>query len=335
APGASGKGEAGGYGAENIREALENLRVHLDFHRALVEDDPERVERYLSALSKMEAGLHTQITDPAERMAFMVLDVVVRENLDPWDIDLARFARGYRRRLKKADAVDFITAGRLVLLAWTILERKTRSLRDRAEETRNLGLQEDGGGGDVLAYEPPPWDILYDDNPVFSPSDVLLEPRVMREERRRVDLVDLMDAFEEARREAALQEEIVRIRRRLRENRVRRPDVSGKIHQETLEDDIRRVWTAVSSINKEEITFEDLFIPTREDMVSVFVALLFLAKDGKISVRQRGFPRGRISIKVLVPYEEREGLRNMDIGESAEKEDSDEGPVMEREIVAV
>ena len=57
---------------------------------------------------------------------------------------------------------------------------------------------------------------------------------------------------------------------------------------------------------------DDMFIRDREDFVTVFVALLFLAKEGKIELRQRRFPRGEIMIKVLAPFEERISLMEME-----------------------
>jgi len=83
------------------------------------------------------------------------------------------------------------------------------------------------------------------------------------------------------------------------------PDIIGKLHKENLEEDIDRVWRTVSGINKDSITMDDIFIRNRDEYVTVFVALLFLAHTGKVELRQSRPPSGKLVIRVLAPYEER------------------------------
>ncbi|MCK4718993.1 MAG: hypothetical protein KAT70_10010 [Thermoplasmata archaeon] len=292
--------------------AKEELMRHFLFHKSIVdEEDTGKLDDYIQILGRVEDGRYNQIEDRWERTATTVLELMVQENLDPWDIDLARFSKAYRKQLKKRGVVDLISAGRLTFLAWSILADKASSLKHRAEEPPQI-LEEF-----PFTSECAPWELFTPEDPYAAVTESLLEdppiqPCIMHEERRKVGLVDLMEAFDEARREADLMVEIQKVRERLRKQQNPRLDITQKLHKENLEEDITRVWRALSGINKDKVTMEDLFIRDREEFVSVFVALLFLSREGKIELKQTRFPRGKITIKLLAPYEERISL--MEIG---------------------
>ncbi len=296
----------GGTGHGNGGYDTDSIKQYLFFHRVLVDGDPERIDHYMALLSHIESGLHSTISDPMDRTLATVLELVVEEKMDPWDIDLVKFARAYRKKLKKTRQIDFITAGRITFLAWTILKKKTETLRDRAETqameaVEGAAVECGGWEGDLGAFETPPWELLWEPEEPFNPDAVVLEERVVRKQTRRVDLVDLLEAFEEARREAALQMEIARVRERLKQKQRGGINVKERLHEENIEEDIATVWQTLTSINKDIITLDDIFIQTREDLVTVFVSLLFLVQREKIRVYQR-FPRGKMRIKLLVPY---------------------------------
>jgi segregation and condensation protein A len=56
-----------------------------------------------------------------DRAIAATFELVIDEQLDPWDIDLVSFARLYLKKIKKEGVIDLITAGRIILMAWKVL----------------------------------------------------------------------------------------------------------------------------------------------------------------------------------------------------------------------
>jgi chromatin segregation and condensation protein Rec8/ScpA/Scc1 (kleisin family) len=83
----------------------------------------------------------------------------------------------------------------------------------------------------------------------------------------------------------------------------KRPDFDDKAHKESLEDDIASVWERLQRCGNGPIPIGDLYASGKEDRVTVFVATLFLAKMGKISVWQEEVPFGMIFVEAKVPWD--------------------------------
>ena len=80
---------------------------HLLFHKAIVDDhdDGGRYDRYMDLAMKRSSK---HIDDPIDSAFFHLFDVVVKEEMDPWSIDLSSFCKEYLKRLRGADSVNFI-----------------------------------------------------------------------------------------------------------------------------------------------------------------------------------------------------------------------------------
>jgi chromatin segregation and condensation protein Rec8/ScpA/Scc1 (kleisin family) len=116
-----------------------------------------------------------------------------------------------------------------------------------------------------------------------------------------VTLLELVDAFEEARRESEMREEIEGKRKAARERIIRERDhkVSRMMHKESLEDDIVDTWARILTHNGDPIPLEDLHKDGVEDYLTIFVASLFLALHGRIRLWQNRFPFGTIDLRKL------------------------------------
>src|SRR3970282_1989315 len=110
--------------------------------------------------------------------------------------------------------------------------------------------------------------------------------------RRAVTLMELMDAFDEARRDAEIQMQL----NALREAAVRKfaPNFHQKVHGEDLTEDIALTWHRITQFNGEPIPLRHLTAGGIWDEVTVFMALLFLASLAKVKVWQKDFPHGEI-----------------------------------------
>ena len=133
------------------------------------------------------------------------------------------------------------------------------------------------------------------------PQPPLQEP-VRRETERKVTLIELLDAFDVARKEAENYQILDKLRREERERlkEKARKAMKGTAHEDHLEEDIALVWERIQCMQQKSIRFNDLCSSDDQDeRTKVFLSVLFLAYDKKITVSQRRFPYGEILIKHL------------------------------------
>ncbi len=57
----------------------------------------------------------------------MVFELVLSNNFDPWDINLMEFTRMYTKKMH-AEEVNFIVAGKLMYMAWSILKMQSEEV---------------------------------------------------------------------------------------------------------------------------------------------------------------------------------------------------------------
>lgn len=270
--------------------AVEGVLEHLMFHKAMIDegDRAAKIDHYLAVLEERDGQLAPR--DPLDRSLEMVFELVLGNNFDPWDIDLMEFARLYAAKVKDED-VNFVIAGRLMLMAWSILRMQSEAVLSRSE----------------CRAEADPFDMedleLFDEEPrvrLCMPEEVELDEVVRHKGCRPVTLVELLDAFEEARME---QEQNV-LRERLRaQNRAKLDRFDTKAHSDDMERDLEDVWQRILKCGPGPIELEDIWNGGREDLVTVFMALLFLARSGKISLWQDDLPQGRISLEVRMDWD--------------------------------
>ena len=66
---------------------------------------------------------------------------------------------------------------------------------------------------------------------------------------------------------------------------------------------VAETWARIIKCGNGPIGIEDLFNGEKEDRIMVFVALLFLAKYGKISLWQDDLPYGQIFLEIKIPWD--------------------------------
>jgi len=125
-----------------------------------------------------------------------------------------------------------------------------------------------------------------------------IDEKVRRKAERPVTLMDLLDAFEEAKKESDIRKELAKFM-----VKYRRPEFDDKAHKESLEDDIAEVWERIQACGQGSVPVTDLFESGKEDRVKVFISVLFLAKMGKIHLWQEKMPYGEIFLEVKVQWD--------------------------------
>ncbi len=276
--------------------SLDNVLGHLMFHKALIDEGrgAEKIDRYLGLLRSAEEEKQIAGREPLDRSLQLVFELVLSNDLDPWDVDLMKFAKLYGQRMH-TEEVDFIVAGKLMHMAWSILHMQSREVLSLNERREDLYFGEwDTESFDQFVEHPLP------EIDLAVPESVELTEVVRHRCTRPVSLVDLLDAFDTAQQEV----EIALNRQRVREQLMKAQErFDGKSHSDDQEKDVAETWARIERCGSGPIALEDLFEDDKEDSIKVFVSLLFLARSGKISLWQDELPYGQIYLEIKLPWE--------------------------------
>ncbi|MCK4445238.1 MAG: hypothetical protein KAW09_11885, partial [Thermoplasmata archaeon] len=118
-----------------MNEHYEAVLNHLLFHKSIIseDDDSDRIDRYLHMVEEIDKGMHIVVEDPFEKSIAAAFELVIEHMFDPWDINLREFTRMYLKQVKKEGYVNFVVAGKLVLMAWSILKLQSEEVLVWAE----------------------------------------------------------------------------------------------------------------------------------------------------------------------------------------------------------
>ena len=113
-------------------DAAEGVLGHLLFHKAMIDESTgsEKIDRYLSVLRG--AGAAPPSRDPLDRSIETVFELVLSNDLDPWGIALMKFTKLYAERVREEE-VNFVLAGKLMLMAWSILRMQSELVLSGSE----------------------------------------------------------------------------------------------------------------------------------------------------------------------------------------------------------
>lgn len=270
---------------------------HLLFHKSLSEgpEESRKLDRYLEMVQQMSSGTYLATEDPFERSVALAFQLVIEQGFNPWDINLVEFAKRYLAQVRRLQTLNLIVAGKLVYMAWEILRRQSTSAVQRAEELRHVETffadwQPDGFDAFIEPVE------IGAGGPLLRGEVLPIEEMVRRQAGTRpVTLLELIDAFDEAKREAEIAAELVKLRERYGP-----PPFDDQAHKENLEEEIANVWARIVRIGQGPIAIGDLNENGRRDgHVAVFVSILYLARMGRIRLWQESLPFGEIFVEAL------------------------------------
>jgi segregation and condensation protein A len=275
---------------------------HLMFHKAIIEDDAisgreERIEGYVNMVNQLQQGTLAPSDDPFERSVATVFELVVTQKMNPWDINLIEFSKMYLARVKKATELNLIVAGKIIYMAWEILKLQSEQVLQRVDRPDQVEMMFDGWNPDNLDLFVDPFE-LGNGEMMLHTEESPIDEKVRRKSQRPVTLIDLLDAFEEAKKESDIRQELAKFM-----VKYRRPEFDDKSHKESLEDDIAEVWERIQKCGQGSVPIIDLYSTGKEDRVKVFISILFLARMGKIHIWQEKPPYGEIFLEVMVPWD--------------------------------
>lgn len=261
----------------------EEIEQHLLFHKALSDDSEsfDRINGYMDILSHAEGG--ERLEDPVDESIRSIFSLAVEGRIDPWAIDISEFARIYANKVSE-DRFDMIVSGKLLLMAWKVLRLQSEVTRERSEpQEPELEIPDD------FFFE--------EDEGLFVPQ-VAFKEAYAREPIRKVTMYELIDAFEEARNEMAVQMERERVRKAIKEKEPRK--FENKAHDEDDKEDVQAVWNSVKRLGTGEICINELYTSDLIHNLTVFIAVLHLTRDGRLDIRQENLPLGEIVIEMLI-----------------------------------
>ena len=275
---------------------------HLMFQKAIIEDDAvqgreARIETYLKMVGEMQNGTLLPSEDPFEKSVALVFELVVNHQMNPWDINLIEFSKMYLSRVRKASELNLIIAGKIVYMAWEILKLQSEQVLQRVDRPEQVEMMFDGWNPDNLDLFVDPFELGTGEM-LLHTEEMPIDEKVRRKSDRPVTLIDLLDAFEEAKKESDIRQELSKFMQKYK-----RPEFDDKSHKEDLEEDIADVWERIQKCGQGSITITDLYATGKDDRVKVFISMLFLARMGKIHIWQDKLPYGEIFLELKVPWD--------------------------------
>ncbi len=277
-----------------------NVVRHLLWHKAMSDHDEtgERISEYITMVQGSDEGEHVSMRDAFHRDLAIAFELVTQEHLDPWNLDLSKFAELYLKQARE-HGVDLVTAGRIILMAWTVLKLQSDEIAERAVFAPE---PEDEYGWDDMpdfSYTDDEWDFT---ERIQSLPQAPIDEKIRHKGDRRVTLMELIGAFEEVHTEASQRKKLeqTKLHARLSLKRKMRGKVGGMMHKEDLEAEIAETWHRILDHPSHPIAFSDLIERDVMDLVQTFNAVLFLAKSRRIDIAQEDFPYGEIWITPLL-----------------------------------
>ncbi len=279
------------------------------------DEDVSEAERYADRIMRIaqeDSAEHQVLSDPFDRSVALVLSLVKEEGMDPWNIDLSAFLKLFTQRVRKeASGLDLPACGRLIRMSWEVLTQQASTLFDRV-----IALDVDDED-DFIDFG---WESEYDDEEFIFTTTVLegiadnhlpgfFGERMRRDEGRPSTLGELLSALKDACDEA----EILKAKEENRKAHAEElknmlDNVGSRMHNEDMEGDIRRCWTAMRAVTSargesivpvSEVTteLEKILIQTFgeipegyavESKITSFVSGLFLTHRGYAWISQEG-----------------------------------------------
>ena len=279
------------------------------------EEEFSEAERYADRIMRIaqeDSAEHQVLSDPFDRSVALVLSLVKEEGMDPWNIDLSAFLKLFTQRVRKeASGLDLPACGRLIRMSWEVLNQQASTLFDRVIA---MDLEEEE---EFLDFG---WEAEYDDQEFIFTTSVLegsadmhlpglFGERMRRDEGRPSTLGELLSALKDACDEA----EILKAKEEYRKAHAEElknmlDNVGSRMHNEDMEGDIRRCWSAMRKVTESlqatkvpvtDVTaqLEHILLETYgevpegyavESKITSFVAGLFLTHRGYAWISQDG-----------------------------------------------
>ena len=288
-------------------DAFERILAYLLYEKSIISlnDDSKRINHYLELVQDLSKGYHVSITSTFEKMVAIVFELVFSKKINPWNIDLVSFGKEYIERLERERDINLITIGKVVFMAWGVLEEKSEII---LEEALNSVEDEYGEELDMMLGDAGP---CYDhflgpdiNRGMVSAEGPGISEMIWRDSERKATLGDILGALAEAEDEVRVRKIIETNRQLLREREktaVSSIKVTDNTHNDNLEVDKAITWAKIDRFNGHPIRLSQVCdYQDRNDVITTMISAVHLAHEKKINLWQRNFPYGEIYIRNLI-----------------------------------
>jgi len=224
------------------------------------------------------------VEDPVE----ILVGMAERGEIDPWNINILEVTDRFLNELERCRQLNLRVSGRTLFYASTLLRMKSEHLADAPDE--------EGGGGDEDAGFGDDFDLSLDSEFGYEGRLGPIE-QLEREIQRRLDRKNLR------RSPVTLFELIIELKNIEKEERRRRrlppadsflpdaDDIVNIAHDEGYQDSASKILEECLSVTsgENEMTLAGICQELGWDIPEVYIPLLFLALDGRCSLRQEEF----------------------------------------------
>jgi len=288
-------------------DGFERILTYLMYEKSMIsfDDDGSRVNHYLDLVQDLSKGFHVSIKSTFEKMVAIVFELVFSKKIDPWNIDLVTFGKEYLERLERVQDVNLITIGKVVFMAWGVLEEKSEIILEEAmssvEETREEEIEMMFGESDIHFDQFGGPDF---NRGMVSAEEPVISEMIWRDGKRKATLGDILEALAEAEEEARVRKVMEANRELLREKEkeaISGIRVTDNTHNDNIEEDKAITWTKINRFNGHPIRLSQVCdFHDRKDVITTMISAVHLAHEEKINLWQRNFPYGEIYIRNLM-----------------------------------
>ena len=271
------------------------VQNHLLFHKAILGADNGKIDSYLELANAAESVTEVAIVEDSFTKSIALLFHLVTENeLDPWSLDLPTVIKEYQNHALKTD-VDLPMAGAMISWAWDVLKIKSSEAIIATEAIEEEKEWEPFDFG---------WEPTFIEKLENSPESPI-EEVVRYSGKRRVTLMELVGALEEAREVATERERRSERLKGLRKKREKALEEASKNMGENIHNDNpilykERVWNIINEFESRYVPLTDIVQKRdKNKLVKIFVGSLFLAHERRININQKDLSVPEIYIESL------------------------------------
>jgi len=259
--------------------------------------DAEKIDQYIDIASGASTTAEVStIEDPFTRSVTLLFMLVKDHGLDPWSLDLKHMILECQKYAVKADDLDLPLAGSVLGWAWDVLKLRATGAIEATQPIPEPQLEwTDFDFG---------WEPTYSEQ-LEDSAEPAIEESLLFQGERRVTLMELVGALEDARNIEIERKERLERRRQLRNakqsvlNEVAQR-LGEKLHNDDPSQYKEKVWQRINEFNGKPIPIGDLLDrPEKASVVRTFVGSLFLAREGRIDIIQKDLESHNIYVKNL------------------------------------
>jgi segregation and condensation protein A len=216
----------------------------------------------------------------------MIYELVRKEQMNPWDIDIALLSQRFLETLQKLKEMDFRISGKIILAAAILLRLKSYKLvtEDLSELDRLISMSEQT---EQEFYDELEQNINENNIKIkIEGNDFTLTPRTPQPRKRKVSVYDLVEALQKA----------LEVKKR-RMARIRGEDIQMDIPKKVVDMNllIQQTYNQIAAhfLHKKDVkkmTFTELVNNSNDknERIYAFVPLLHLTTHRKIDIDQEG-----------------------------------------------